>query len=319
VSIVAVVDKAGREQAHGAAMELKRARTMIERVSKEAREDSTKFSKAVIAEAARLVEIVEPEEMRLLTLRDAWDDKQALIKAEAEQKERNRISEIHVNIATVRNYQSLAVDCRTSERVQALIDRLKDYWVALDIDAVFQEFSTEAHDAYSTAIASMEATHAHKFADEAERLRIKAEQEASRAELEKARAAQAEAAAALSAQRAAFAAEQEEARAALIREAKQIAAERAALDAQQREANEAKALEAYQAAVTVEPASVAPVEQAPSAPVEQADEVLEMAGHFKEVLIKPTTAKVIDLVAYTYKVDTKTAAEWLDSMDFAQA
>lgn len=64
-SITVVKDKAGREQAHGAAMELTRARIAVEKAAKEARDDATKFSKAVIAEAARLVAIVEPEEARL--------------------------------------------------------------------------------------------------------------------------------------------------------------------------------------------------------------------------------------------------------------
>ena len=38
-SIQVIKDKAGRDQAHGAAMEVKRARTTIERTGKEARDD----------------------------------------------------------------------------------------------------------------------------------------------------------------------------------------------------------------------------------------------------------------------------------------
>ena len=63
-SITVVKDKAGREQAHGAYIEVMRARTAVEKAAKDAREDATKFSKAVIAEAARLVAIVEPEEAK---------------------------------------------------------------------------------------------------------------------------------------------------------------------------------------------------------------------------------------------------------------
>ena len=84
VAIVEIKDRAGREQAHGAAMELMRARTDIEKASKAARDDATKFSKAVIAEEKRLVAIVGPEEKRLKDLRDQWDAVEAAEKAERE-------------------------------------------------------------------------------------------------------------------------------------------------------------------------------------------------------------------------------------------
>jgi hypothetical protein len=47
--IVEIKDKAGRDQAHSAAMELMRARTTVAETAKTAREDATKFSQAVIA------------------------------------------------------------------------------------------------------------------------------------------------------------------------------------------------------------------------------------------------------------------------------
>lgn len=49
-SITVVKDKAGREQAHGAYMEVMRARTAVEKAAKDAREDANKFSKAKPAE-----------------------------------------------------------------------------------------------------------------------------------------------------------------------------------------------------------------------------------------------------------------------------
>ena len=78
----------GRDQCHSAAMALVRTRTNIAKTGKAARDDATKFSKAVIAEENSLLAITAPEEARLLALRDTWDDAQAKEKAEAERKER---------------------------------------------------------------------------------------------------------------------------------------------------------------------------------------------------------------------------------------
>lgn len=86
-AITLVNSPAGREQAHALAMTARTARTTIEKAGKSARDDATKFSKAVIAEEYRLIEIIQPEETRVLGLRNAWDAAEAAdadIKAEAE-------------------------------------------------------------------------------------------------------------------------------------------------------------------------------------------------------------------------------------------
>jgi hypothetical protein len=171
-SITLVVDKAGREQAHGAAMELTRARTTVEKAAKEARDDATKFSKAVIAEAARLVAIVEPEEQRLKSVRDAWDAEQARIKREAEEKERARVLAITGRIAEIKGFDTLATQCRTAERVKALIDKLAAY----DLSG-FDEFDAEAAQAHADAIKAMGEQFAAMTEREAEAARVKAERE----------------------------------------------------------------------------------------------------------------------------------------------
>ena len=99
--IVLVKDKAGREQAHGAAMELLKARTAIAAVSKTARDDATKFSKAVIAEENRLIGIISAEETRLFAVRDAWDTEQERIKAEKVAAEKARVDNIQAAIASI--------------------------------------------------------------------------------------------------------------------------------------------------------------------------------------------------------------------------
>ena len=61
----------GRDQCHAAAMAALKARTAVVNAAKSARADATAFSRAVIAEEARLVALIEPEEIRLKALRDA--------------------------------------------------------------------------------------------------------------------------------------------------------------------------------------------------------------------------------------------------------
>lgn len=311
-SITVVKDKAGREQAHGAYIELMRARTAVDKASKEAREDATKFSKAVIAEAARLVAIVEPEELRLKAARDAWDEEQARIKAEAEAKERARILAITERIAAIKAYVVLANNCRTSERVADLQTKLTGVEMA-----GFEEFEAEAAAAFLEATEHLAAVHADRKAQEAEAARIKAEQEAEaarlKAEREELARQQAEAAASIQkqrdeliAQRAADAAEaqrvadearaQAEAAAAKAREAAEAnAAERAELDRMRAEL-EAKAKPVEQPSCTEQPApEPAPVVAAPAVSLPPA----------------PVASAIVQAVAEFWITDTKTAARWI--------
>ena len=176
-SITVVKDNAGREQAHGAYMEVMRARTAVDKAAKDAREDATKFSKAVIAEAARLVAIVEPEEARLKEARDAWDAEQARIKAEAEARERARVLAITERIAAIKNYVVLASSCRTAARIQELQDKL----AYLSMEG-FEEFEAEALAAMQWASGKVEEILACKLGEEATAAAEKAEQERVKAE-----------------------------------------------------------------------------------------------------------------------------------------
>ena len=88
---IEVKDKATRDQLDGAGMELRTARTTVARIAKDARDDATKFSKAVIAAETELIAITEPLEEALLAQRDQWDEEQVRIKAEREAAERARL------------------------------------------------------------------------------------------------------------------------------------------------------------------------------------------------------------------------------------
>jgi hypothetical protein len=203
--IVAVIDKPGRMQAHSAAMELKSARVTINNTASAAREDATQFQKAVIAEAKRLVSIVESEEARLIGLRDAFDDEQVRIKAEAEAAERARVTAIHERIAAIRSYLQLAAQCRTAARVDELLIKL----VATP-QGNFEEFAEEAATVLAGTIQAITAIYDERTAEEAERARLKAEGEAAAARLAVQRAEQEAEARRLAEERAAMARERAE-------------------------------------------------------------------------------------------------------------
>jgi len=288
--IVAILDKPGREQAHGAAMELKRTRVAIENTSKAARDDATKFSKAVIAEEKRLVAIIEPEESRLLALRDDWDAAQAAIKAEAERVERARIMAINERIAGLRSYVNLALECRTSERIQGLIEKLTAAEITTE---QYQEFETEAAAVKDAGLMRLGEIFSAKKVEEDERARVKAEQEAAAEVLRKEREALDLAQA----------------------EAKRVAEEAAA----QAEAD-SKALADYHAAITT-PVEAVPVAEPEAPPVstELFDGVMELSGQLMSIAMEPTPPNaeaLIGVIATHFKVSDELAAEWLDSADF---
>ena len=82
-NIIEIKNKAGRDECHAALMVLQDARIAVQKASKAAREDATRFSKAVIAEENSLVEITAKEELRLFNLRKVWDDAVAAETAKA--------------------------------------------------------------------------------------------------------------------------------------------------------------------------------------------------------------------------------------------
>ena len=338
-SITVVKDKAGREQAHGAYMEVMRARTAVDKASKEAREDATKFSKAVIAEAARLVAIVEPEEARLKEARDVWDAEQARIKAEAEARERARVLAITERIAAIKSYVVLANNCRTSARVAELQVKLCDTEMT-----GFEEFEAEAVMALADTEAHLNRVLANIREQEYEAARIKAEQEAEaarlKAEREELDRQRAEAAAALEkqqkkliAQRAADAAEaqrvadearaQAEAAEAKVRAAaEEMAAQRAELDRMRAEIEaKSKTVEQPVAIHVFHPAT--DMYEQMSAPAEAAADVPLITGELGVVDAaitivvtpseepSPLASGIVTAVAMHYGVYNKTAARWI--------
>ena len=183
IDIGAPTNRAGREQCHAAAMAALKARTEIVSAGKAARADATAFSKAVIAEEARLVAIIEPEEKRLKDLRDAWDAEQERIKHERERAEKARVDAILARIDEIRDKPVFA-SAGGIDVCRALIA-----WLDLpERKEGFDEFEKKAELAIETARAAVVEILAAKEAEAAaaeeakkEAARIAAEQAEARA------------------------------------------------------------------------------------------------------------------------------------------
>lgn len=337
-NITEVKNAAGREECHSAAMVLVRARTNIEKIGKAARDDATKFSKAVIAEEKALIGITQPEEDRLLGLRDGWDKARAAEKAEAERIERERVAAIHARIGAIKANATLALECRTSAKVEELLQAMTDKWVAYNFEDDFEEFGDEAQAAYDATAARMKEISCAKLAEEQERARIAAEQEAERqrlaaerAELERrreaARAEQAKAdeerrkqaeadAAELARQRAALAeenarinAERERQQAAQAAEAARLAEQRAELE---RQHAETAAMLAAAKAIP-EPLKQALADVVDALAPEPAIQMIEPAPS------RPTDIQIVEALAERFGVAEPVALSWLVDFDVETA
>lgn len=325
-SITEVKDKAGREQAHNATMTLVRARTSIKKVADEAREDAKRFNAAVIAEERRLTAIVEPEEKRIKALRDAWDEAEEKRKEAEAAAERARLLAISEKIAGLRNYLTLASQCRSSERIQGLFDKLAVEEITAE---VYAEFEAEAAQAKAETLARikpvLEAKREEEAAREAEQRRIEAERlaaaEARRAAEEAQRQA-AEAAAKLAAERAEF-----------ERQQRELAEQQAAFRRQQEEA--AAAAQAAAVAAEDPPAERAQwpdadgvVEVEPDAPPERIpgiDDVADVEDLASlttattaapaPYIARPTDGAILAGLAAHFGVSQTVALDWLFELD----
>jgi DNA repair exonuclease SbcCD ATPase subunit len=226
-AITAITGADGRADCHSAYMEIKNTRVAIEKAGKDARDDATKFSKAVIEEEKRLVGIIEKEEERLKRLRDAWDAEEERKRIADAEREKNRVEAHQARITALRNEPSHFTD-RPPAETAAAIERIR----TMPIGADFEEFQQEAEDARRAVLAQLSVMQAGQQAREAEK-----------AELERLRKAEAERQAKDAAEAQARA--EAEARERTEREAKEaaarkaeeakLAAERAELERQRRE------------------------------------------------------------------------------------
>lgn len=328
-AITLVNSPAGREQAHALAMTARSARTTIEKLGKAARDDATKFSKAVIAEEDRLIEIIQPEETRVLGLRNAWDAAEAARKEAEAQKERDRIAAHQSVIDRIKSLPGLAREARTSAMAMQILEKL----CAIDtLNNCLEEFTEAAHAAKRDASQQINEIVDTKQTYEREQARIKAEQEAEaarlaeerqRMEAERAEAARvaAEREAELLAMQAKMKAQQEE----LDRQAAEMAQQAAELNARkQAEANRLQPVvtQAEVAALAADPRDALsqvmagapkPVEQEPALIQQPAtvDEMHDIGNGIMYGQAIPTAVDLANTIAYAQGVEPATAIRWL--------
>lgn len=338
--IVLVKDKAGREQAHGAAMELLKARTAIEKVSKTARDDATKFSKAVIAEEGRLKAIISAEETRLFAVRDAWDAEQERIKAEKAAAEKARVDAIQAAIANIRAIPLNLANANAA----AILDAGRELHRLEITEEAYAEFKPTAEaektKALETLAGMLEAAKLRE--EEAARL------EAQRIENERIAAENARVAAELAAQQQAIAAQAEAQRIAAHAEAQRAideanakskaeAEQRAAFLKQQEDAFAAEKAEAeaklkeQQDKLAAEVAAIAKANaerEAAEAAAKAARELEEANARLKAqeeakalrmAEVRDRTDAIVDAISSQFQVDRAQAIEFLlESAEFVR-
>lgn len=176
--IVVVTNKDGREQCHRAYMVAREKRVSVEKLGKAARDDANNFSKAVVAEESRLVALIEPEELRLKTLRDAWDTKEAEEKAAKKAAEEARVATIK---AKIQRFEALVMGAALKQ-FSADVKQILAEVDSTEIDDSFEEFVGEAREARGaakqtlTAIITAKETAEKIAAEAAEQNRKMAEQ-----------------------------------------------------------------------------------------------------------------------------------------------
>jgi hypothetical protein len=171
--IVAITNPASYQQVHSSRMTLKNHRITIEKAGKAARDDATKFSKAVIQEQARLVAIIEPDELRLEAIQREHDDRLATEKAAREQADRERIERIQAAIQEIKMVDAGLTVMSGSTLIMATIEGLQRE----PLDERFAEFKADAEKAKVLSMMRLNSLHAGALEYEAEQRRVKAERE----------------------------------------------------------------------------------------------------------------------------------------------
>lgn len=323
---IEVKDKATRDQLHGAGMELRTARTTVAKIAKDARDDATKFSKAVIAAEKELIAITEPLEEALLAQRDAWDEAERARKEAEAAAERARLLAISEKIAALRNYLTLASQCRSSERIQTLFDKLAAEEITAEL---YAEFEDEAAQAKAETLARikqvLEAKQQEEAAREAEQRRLEAERlaaaEATRAAAEAKRIAD-EAAAQVAAAKADLERRERELaeqQAAFIRSQTVVAAQAQAL-AEAAENPPSEPAHWPDADGVVEPEPILGIDDVlnAAAPAEVA-QALAPAAAPVETMDLPSDNELIAVLAKHYRVHESKVIVWLLDMDMDAA
>jgi hypothetical protein len=306
--IKTITNKPGYEQVHGARMVLKNTRVEIQRLGKDARDDATKFSKAVIAEEKRLISLIEPEETRLERLQDKWDADREAERVAALHAEEQRVEALEERVAELRGNRMLS----PTSGSKVIVGHIEDV-ERIVVDESFQEYRNQAEAAKAEGLTWLRELLTAARAHEAEQARINAERE----ELARLRKAEEERQAA---ERARIAEEERLARAAREAEARKQAEE----IRKQREEQEATA-RAERERIAAEERRLATERaefqrQQEEARQQREAEERERAEHARIAAIKrPDDAELVSVLSRDYRVPDKKVIEWLAATSWKKA
>lgn len=296
-----VTTTAGMALAKADRAEVRGLRTGLEAMRKQIKAPALAHAKLIDEEAKRitaaLMELEEPIDAQI----KAEEQRKDTEKAARDAAERARITAIHTRIADIRAFQGLASVCRTSPAVQVLIDKLANVELT-----GFDEFEDEAKTARVDTMHAMEALHAHRVTEEADRaemIKVRAELAAAKAALDAVLKANKDAATAhdnkLAAERKALLDEQAKAKAAQELEDYKLAVAPVELDAP-----------AIEIVAVAKPFSATPIE--PLRPLILQEEITDTLLRRE----RPSAEMLIQVIAKHFSINANTAAEWLDATDF---
>lgn len=309
-SITVVTNKDGRQECHAAAMVAKEARISIEKAGKAAREDATAFSKAVISEEKRLVDMIKPEEDRLILLRDQYDAAEKARKEAAEAAERARIAAIKEKIEAIRR-GPMNASMLDANGAQAVLDMAEE----VEIDDSFAEFRGEALEAKADAVEKLRAIVSAKVSAEATAAKIKAEQEAEAARLEQER----QRLAAERAEQERIASEQRAAEQRRIDEERsRMEAERAELERQRQELAKAQREAAEKAAAEKREAEAKAAEEQAERDRIAAEEIRQQDAERKAVTAQPALQSVNEAITREFSQTYPNGAPMFDKSNIKE-
>lgn len=305
--IVTITNADGYQQVHSARMALKTQRVEIEKKGKATREESTAFSKAVIAEEKRAIGIISPEEERLQALQETWDDAREAEKQARIDAETKRVTDLQERVAEL-NGNTMLSTMSDPDLIAGHISDLEK----IVVDASFEEFERRALDAKTVGLARLRSLHDAAVARVAEDARLKAE----RAELEQLRAAQAERD---RAERERIAAEEKAAKAAREEELRLQRAEQARIDAELKAKREAQEVEAAAERKRLADERAEFERQQEEARRVREKEEAERAEQARIASLKrPTDGELIGVLMRHYRAPESKVVEWLLSIDFSK-
>jgi hypothetical protein len=192
--ITTITNADGYEQVKRFRINLKNERLDLERIGEDGRADAVAVSKGIIARQKALTTLVQPEEQRLQGLQDAWDakiaaEKEARVQAELERQKKHREA-----ISKLARFGEILTPSSGSARLDEAMAQLE----AMIVDESFEEFQEQAvsakaaslkrlgefydaartHEDEQRKLAEERAEFARLKAEEAERQRIAAENQA---------------------------------------------------------------------------------------------------------------------------------------------